>query len=363
MKVCEQLQGRTLKGKRRGTEWNVGELIGQQKGNTPGAFSVGYHVTNGDGVRAFMKVSALSLFQTSDDILGNITRTANAHSFERSILEHCNGNSMDRVVTALDFGDDQIEIDGKVDFIFFLIFEMADGDMRKHVTKDGEMDLLWGVTTLHNMFVATSQLHSGYIAHNDIKPANALIFNKDVQKIADLGRATSEAFPAPHDILNCAGDLRFAPPEQLYPSAHNHPDLNRVQKRMVGDLYNLGSLLHYLITARMITPDVISTMRPEHRPRTELGGSQDSYQTALPYWREALAGQLERLPQTAITRFGPGTERESQMLVEMIVQLCEPDPMLRGNPKNRQYRENPFGLNRYISSLDNVKRRLAVKAA
>src|SRR3546814_9276820 len=93
------------------------------------------------------------------------------------------------------------------------------------------------------MFVATSQLHSAFIAHNDIKPANALIFDKKIQKMADLGRATSEDFPAPHDVLNCAGDLRFAPPEQLYPSSHNHPELNRIQKRMVGDLYNLGSLL------------------------------------------------------------------------------------------------------------------------
>src|SRR3546814_11361929 len=84
------------------------------------------------------------------------------------------------------------------------------------------------------MFVATSQLHSAFIAHNDIKPANALIFDKKIQKMADLGRATSEDFPAPHDVLNCAGDLRFAPPEQLYPSSHNHPELNRIQKRMVG---------------------------------------------------------------------------------------------------------------------------------
>src|SRR3546814_14039413 len=82
---------------------------------------------------------------------------------------------------------------------------MADGDMRRHVTRDGEIDLLWGVTTLHNMFVATSQLHSAFIAHNDIKPANALIFDKKIQKMADLGRATSEDFPAPNDVLNCAG--------------------------------------------------------------------------------------------------------------------------------------------------------------
>src|SRR3546814_13825837 len=146
---------------------------------------------------------------------------------------------MDRVVTSLDYGDEQVAVDGNFDFIFFLIFEMADGDMRRHVTRDGEIDLLWGVTTLHNMFVATSQLHSAFIAHNDIKPANALIFDKKIQKMADLGRATSEDFTATHDVLNFEGDLRLAHPAQLYPSSHNHPVFNGIQKRMVGDIKKL----------------------------------------------------------------------------------------------------------------------------
>src|SRR3546814_7881668 len=98
---------------------------------------------------------------------------------------------------------------------------------------------------------------------------------------------------------------------------------------------------------------------PIYRPRTAIEGSQDSYQVALPYWREALAAQMERLSAAASSRFGPGTKQESSMLIEMVRQLCEPDPMLRGNPKNRQYRENPFGLNRSISSLDNIQKRLA----
>src|SRR3546814_17700692 len=123
---------------------------------------------------------------------------------------------MDRVVNVLDYGDEQVAVDGNFDFIFFLIFEMADGDMRRHVTRDGEIELLWGVTTLHNMFVATSQLHSAFIAHNDITPANALIFDKKIQKMSDLGRATSADFPAPHYFLNIHGNLRLAPPEPLY---------------------------------------------------------------------------------------------------------------------------------------------------
>src|SRR3546814_16005566 len=98
MKICEQRQGRTLVGKKRGTEWQVGELIGQHEGNTPGHFSVGYHVTSSDGHKAFMKTSALSLTPGSGDLLHRITTIANAHTFERSVLDHCNVNNMDRVV-------------------------------------------------------------------------------------------------------------------------------------------------------------------------------------------------------------------------------------------------------------------------
>src|SRR3546814_19840646 len=117
---------------------------------------------------------------------------------------------------------------------------------------------------------------------------------------------------------------------------------------MVGDLYNLGSLLHYLITARMITPDIVATMRPEHRPRTAIEGSKDSYQVALPYWREALAAQTERISDAAPSRFSPGTNQETSLLLDDVRQLCAPDPMLLGTPNNRQECCNPFGLNAHI---------------
>src|SRR3546814_16772928 len=100
---------------------------------------------------------------------------------------------------------------------------------------------------------------------------------------------------------------------------------------MVGDLYNLGSLLHYLITARMITPDIVATMRPEHRPRTAIEGSQDSYQVALPYWREALAAQAVRLSAAAPSRFGRGTKQKLSQLIKSVRQLYQTDPDRKSN--------------------------------
>src|SRR3546814_14030866 len=111
MKICEQLQGRTLVGKKRGTEWQVGELIGQHEGNTPGHFAVGYHVTSSDEHKAFMKTSAPSLTPRTGDLINRITTVANAHTFESSVLDHCNGNNKDRLITALDYVDEQEAVD------------------------------------------------------------------------------------------------------------------------------------------------------------------------------------------------------------------------------------------------------------
>jgi len=177
---------------------------------------VGYLVKDDNDEQAFLKAADLGMFSNGhDDPLLVLQQAFNAHVFERNVLDHCRGNNMDRVVTALDYGDQELVSAGVRDRVFYLIFEKADGDLRKHVKKQVAFDLLWSVTALHNFFVGTSQLHGADVAHNDLKPANALVFDMSLHKVSDLGRATSHFYPADHDGLLCAGDKRFAPPEQL----------------------------------------------------------------------------------------------------------------------------------------------------
>jgi eukaryotic-like serine/threonine-protein kinase len=364
MSAAEHLVGLELKGRRSGRFWKVTEKIGFSQGLSQGHFSVAYSAVGDDGTTVFVKASDLGMFgRAGEDVLIALAAALNAHNFERQILDHCRGNNMDRVVTALDYGDFERSHHGTRDRIFFLIFEKARGDLRQHVTKQGAFSLLWAVTTLHNLFVAVAQLHAALVAHNDIKPGNALVFDDSIQKIADLGRATSSLFPVSHDAFQCAGDLRFAPPEQLYPHELNCADVPMPVRRVAGDIYNLGSLVHYVITARMMTPEIIPLLRPEHRPLNKSGGSHDSFQRALPYWRDAFSQMLMRLREGAGDRFGPGARTEIDRLVEITTQLCEPDPLLRGHPKNRGPSQAQYSLERYISTLDSIKSRLAIKAA
>ena len=364
MSAAENLLGRVLHGARRGNQWRVTEKLSLEAGLSPGHFSVGYIVEDENRNQAFMKASDLGMFtRDGADFLTGLQRAVGAHAFERQILDHCHGNRMDRVVTALDYGDIDIVHHGTRDHVFFLVFEKAQGDLRGHVEKTKSASLLWSVTALHNFFVAVSQLHSALVAHNDIKPANALVFDDSTQKIADLGRATSSIIPAAHDSMLCAGDKRFAPPEQLYPRDLNCTELPMSVRREAGDLYNLGSIAHYIVTSRMVTPEIVPMLRPELRPRNLAGGSKESYQAALPYWRDAFDQLVARMKGTIANDFGPGVEEETSLLVEIVSNLCEPDPLLRGHPRNRSLTQNRYGLERYITSLDHTKRRLAIKAA
>ena len=364
MSASKKLQGLSVIGKRHDTEWNVIELLEVKPGNTPGQFSVGYIVEDGKRNRGFLKASDLSMFvQDSGSVLDAFNRATTAHAFERDVLEYCHGNAMDRIVTAIDYGELEVTNEGVRDFVFFLIFELAKGDLRSHVTTNNDLDLLWAATALHNVFVATAQLHSAKIAHNDLKPANALIIDAEIQKVADLGRATSSNHPAAHDTLLCTGDQRFAPPEQLYPTDLTCAHIAREEKRKVGDLYNLGSLAYFMVTSRMLTPEIVANVRPELRPRNGFGGSQDSYQAALPYWNLELARLLGEYVQLGIGRFGPGVNDELISLKRMVSKLCEPDPLRRGHPQNRLGHQDPLSLNRYISELNSIKNKLKVKAA
>lgn len=364
MSASDELLDATLTGQRTGRKWTVIEKLAPSDDGSLGHNSCAYFVVDENNQRAFLKASDLGMFvKQGADTAVAMQLALTGYIFERDMLEYCHGNNMDRVVTALDHGVEDRIHNGARDPVYYLIFEEANGDLRRHVRRNEALNLYWAVTTLHNIFVAASQLHTATIAHNDIKPANTLVFTKDIQKIADLGRATSTRFPIYFDKALCAGDKRFAPPEQLYPNDLNCEHLEFTVRRRAGDLYNLGSLTYFMLSGRTLTSEIIPSLRPEHRPANKAGGSHDSYQAAIPYWQEAFSQIILRSKTDAIAIFGPGVEAEIDRLITIVVQLGQPDPLKRGHPKDRNEESQIYGLNRYISSLDAIKSRLFVKSA
>lgn len=64
--------------------------------------------------------------------------------------------------------------------VFYLIFELADGDIRRHLAVQESLDLAFVLRTLHHVAVGLDQLHRADIAHQDLKPSNVLIYTKEM---------------------------------------------------------------------------------------------------------------------------------------------------------------------------------------
>ena len=51
-------------------------------------------------------------------------------------------------------------------------------------------------------------------------------------------------------------------------------------------------------------------------------------------------------------------EQVREPVLTMIHQLCDPNPSRRGHPKNRAERGNSYSLERYVSQLDLLRRKV-----
>lgn len=361
MRPCENLVGKSINGTKRTGLWHVRELVKRNVGASGGSFSIGYKVEHDDGTQAFLKATDIGLLKDGVPNKSPLEKMRDALSeqqFEREILDICRGNNMDRIVHALDFGEFETTEGGVRDYVFYIMFEMATGDVRQQVSREKRRDLLWATHALHNLSVAIEQLHSARIAHNDVKPSNLLIFEERLQKLADLGRATADEMLGPWDQLNYTGDLSYAAPEFWY---HNKrfPRVSgkiNFDVRRASDLYLLGSMGFFFIAGAALTPTLRSLLRPEHNPFNWAG----TFDEALPYIREAFGRALE-LMDAEFPRDNSGNfSREVIELRSAICQLCDPDPSTRGHPHNVQSGDSQYSVRRYVTLFDRLAKALAV---
>jgi serine/threonine protein kinase len=230
----------------------------------------------------------------------------------------------------------QKDVDGFQLPVNYLIFELADGDVRNQFAATEAFDHAWIMRVLHNTATGIQQLHGEKIVHQDIKPSNLLTFGDDGStKLADLGRAEHREEAGPHSAQAIAGDLTYAPPEQLY---GYQPSDWHVRRRSC-DLYHLGSMVLFFFTGVATTPAMISRLAPAQH--FENWG--DSYAGVLPFVRDAfdeVADELDQaLPSFCRDRLGPAFR-----------ELCDPEPEKRGHPKAHGSRHSdPYAVERYVS--------------
>jgi serine/threonine protein kinase len=320
--------------------WKVLKKIEKPAGATGGHFSVCYEVEHPSGRKAFLKALNLAkALNMPGDVLRQVEDLIKAFNFERDTLAVCRDKRLKRIAAAI--ADGKIQPPGSAYPVYYIIFELAEGDVRKQMKSFQTIDLAWTLRTLHQTATGLNQLHINGIAHQDLKPSNVLVFSPRESKVGDLGCADRRNQRSPRADFPVAGDRQYAPPELLYSEVH----FEDWQKRRLGcDFYLLGSLVTFLFTGVSINAVLYQYLDQPRRP----GFWPQDYRTVLPYVRDAFGQAINEI-RTGIP------ECVRPKILPAIEELCDPDPHVRGHPINRKI--NQFGLERYISLFAHLARR------
>lgn len=325
------------------------------KHETGGAFSVCYEVEK-NGIIAFMKVlDYVKIFKHNK---GQLTpeimqRAATEFNYEKSLSRYCKNRKITKVVSFIDSGDvffDGFLFNGSVSYI---IYEIADGDVRKVMNLSSKTELAAKINSLsmklkslHDVSVGINQLHTNEISHQDIKPSNILSFSGE-SKIGDLGRSlifdSEVVCPYP---MRFNGDRNYAAPECFYPNySATKEALYQVDNYMLGGLvtfYIAGVTFNLLLHNYL--PDEYKFLKIHQN---------ESFINVLPDMINAYQNALSDFEKEI-----PINEVKSG-LVTMVSYLCNPDPAKRGHPKNvfTTSRTQNYDLQRTIQELDLLQKK------
>ena len=335
MRPAMRLEGLTLEG-----GWKVIKRIDPASTDTGGHFSVAYKVEDVNGKGAFLKALDFSRALQSSDPARELQAMLEAYNFERDLLKKCKDHRLSKIIMPL--ADGKVEVPGEVTdlrFVMYLIFELADGNVRQFYNLSQNIDLAWCLRSLHNTAVALQQLHSRSVAHQDLKPSNILVFAQEREfKVSDLGRASDQFTPCDNDKRPVAGDMGYAPLELFY----GYSVTNEFYRRYGVDMYHLGSLIFFYFVDISATQAIKVKLCGHAGPPL----TNNNFKNDLPYIRKAFSEAVKELEGNIRPKAGKLTDE----IISMVTELCEPDPEKRGHPKNRN--TNPYGLERYISGLD-----------
>lgn len=344
-----------LEGERLPDGWTVVQRIPDRPGATGGHFSVAYTVQHDDGRDGFCKVLNYQMAMFSADPADALKGLVDAYTFERDLLRQCGQERMSRVV--LSVGDGQYLRPGfAIPTVSYLIFEVADGDIRKALDTNPDVTTASKLRWLHHAATGLQQLHRRGVAHQDVKPSNVLVFPADERgdlpgKIGDLGRATDPRRPMWHDDLPIAADSTYAPPEQQYRAT----PLDFGPRRLACDLYQLGGVAAFLLTGATINSLLTLELYPTHHWSAWRG----TYADVLPYVRDAFGRAVARVA----SELGDLPDAESRArLLTLVRGLCDPDPMQRGHQVARSRPGDPYSLERVVAELDLLARRSRIAA-
>lgn len=204
----ESLLGQQLEG-----GWVVTKIRASLPEASGACHSLGLVARHPDGREAFMKVLDTTVDREKSDPLLDLKLRIDVFACERQLVEKCLTQGMSRVVRAIGFGE--LDPEGAANPVYYLLFELADCDLREQADLNRRFDVAFRLRVLHKSAVGLQQLHWAQIAHQDVKPSNVLVFSGEETKLGDLGHAHDRSAPRPGKDRRIAADPTYAPPEQL----------------------------------------------------------------------------------------------------------------------------------------------------
>ncbi|MBL8776056.1 MAG: hypothetical protein JNK12_09000 [Acidimicrobiales bacterium] len=329
--------------------WVVTEGMPLADHATGSTFSVPYIVereVHGEPERAFMKALDLAKLTTiGHDVARALALGTVSYEHEKAIVLRCGSRRMSNVVRGISAGE-TVAPAGRFDPMFgvlsavpYLIFECADGDIRKAIESNGNaFDEAWSLNVMHGISKGIGQLHAMSISHQDVKPSNIMTFGDDA-KVGDLGRASDGVDGSLWSGAGINGDSTYAPLELLY----NHPQTDDRVRRWACDMYHVGSMVVFLATGSGLTALIFKELDPTFHHRVW----PNSYRNVLPYVRDAydraLLGIADRI-----------REPLRGDLMKVIREMCDPDPALRGSPRLEGLPR--YAIGRYTSLFDRLSK-------
>jgi hypothetical protein len=317
--------------------WSVTERLNRSVNGSWGTYSVGYLVEDDDGRRAYMKAHDYArVIRETPNFSQVMSDMLRSFLFEEELNRRCVRRRMDRVVKTLDSGS--IPVEGSDIPVNYLIFELAEGDIRDRLNDPAGNDLAWKLTTAHQVAVGLWQLHRAGVHHRNLRPSTLMDFGKQGSKVGGLAGASHDGETAPL-TAHFIGDPDYAPPEFLF--EYEMPEKNmRLKAR---DLYMFGSVILFLFGGYNATCGMLSKLPLCHLP----GASSASFEQVLPHLIEATDKVAEEFA-ASLEPYG------LEEIADRYVELCDPDPRHRGHPRSRGMHSDPYSLERYVSFFDHL---------
>lgn len=333
--------------------WVVKEKPERDPNQSGSNFSVGYIVEK-DGEICFMKAFDFAGFlsvahpkngENEIDVVDVINDMTNAFIYERDLSHHCKDKHVTKVSFVKESGQEYIQ-GFAIPLVPYLIFDLANGDVRKTLHFSTELDYAWRFNSLHDIAVGLKQLHSIEVSHQDLKPSNILVFNSE-SKLGDLGRSICRDIDGPYSKRPFTGDFTYAPPEIWY----RYYERDWTKRVFATDCYMLGSLVTFYFAGISM-----SALLRKHIPDNFSWEVWTGvFEELKPYLENGFANALDEFERN-ITREDLKTE-----LRQLVEFLCNPFPEKRGHPKNILTNGSNYSMERFVTILDVLKRKAELR--